>query len=140
MRPDTRQRAAAVVLVLIVAACSAGAHDDASSGGTASPETRADVYVLRAEDKLKESLKDAGSAKFRNVFVSRNVNGTDTTDTVCGEVNSKNALGGYAGFKPFVATPSVAFLSESLAPVEWLKTWHELCARPLDVGGRHLGY
>lgn len=46
---------------------------------------------------VKESLKDPASANFKNVRFLR-----DKPLLICGEVNSKNADGGYGGFTPFV--------------------------------------
>lgn len=45
---------------------------------------------------LLNQLKDPDSAKFRNVFTADDV-------ATCGEVNAKNAMGGYVGFKRFIA-------------------------------------
>lgn len=41
-----------------------------------------------------ENLKDPDSAKFRNLKTSRDL-------FLCGEVNAKNSMGGYVGFKRF---------------------------------------
>lgn len=50
-----------------------------------------------AEDDVRASLKDPDSAKFRGVVKF-------STGAVCGEVNAKNAMGGYVGFTPFVVS------------------------------------
>ena len=50
--------------------------------------------VRDAKNIVRERLRDASSAQFRNV---REVDG----GTVCGEVNSKNGYGAYTGFEPF---------------------------------------
>lgn len=57
------------------------------------------------------TLVDPSSAQFRNVKVYLNVPGsklrtagsktTPLVDVVCGEVNSKNRMGGYVGFRQF---------------------------------------
>lgn len=53
--------------------------------------------IERAEEKVKERLKDPESARFRNETVRE-----DRDETiVCGEVNAKNSFGGYTGFVPF---------------------------------------
>lgn len=51
--------------------------------------------VLMAKEAVLLNLKDADSAKFRNVVE------LDAT-SVCGYVNSKNGYGGYAGFRQFL--------------------------------------
>lgn len=43
-----------------------------------------------------ENLRDPNSAQFRRVATS-----TRDPNVVCGEVNAKNALGGYSGFRSF---------------------------------------
>lgn len=50
-----------------------------------------------AMDLIRYNLKDPESARFRTVFIS------PKGKAVCGEVNAKNAMGGYAGFKRFIA-------------------------------------
>lgn len=63
-------------------------------GCSESPEKKAasekSMLEVKAQEVVKESLKDPESAEFRNM------NG------VCGEVNAKNSFGGYTGFKKFV--------------------------------------
>lgn len=48
------------------------------------------VDLKKVEDAVKYVLKDGESARFRNVIGN------------CGEVNSKNSYGAYAGFSRFV--------------------------------------
>lgn len=48
---------------------------------------------------IKDALIDPSSAEFKNVFF---VLTTNRTPFACGEVNSKNRLGGYTGYKRFV--------------------------------------
>ena len=50
--------------------------------------------IAEAEEAVQLQLIDPNSADFRNVFVSK-------SGVVCGEVNSKNRLGGYVGFRAF---------------------------------------
>ncbi len=47
---------------------------------------------------LHDKLKDPYSAQFKNVRFS---NGSGGVWVVCGEVNSKNSYGGYAGYTKF---------------------------------------
>jgi len=57
------------------------------------------------------SLKDPASAQFRNL--RKNFNG------VCGEVNAKNAFGGYTGFKTFeVAADGKVFMEQDAVGLE----------------------
>jgi hypothetical protein len=52
------------------------------------------------EAGVKSKLRDADSAQFRGIKI-----GPDQKQTLmaCGEVNSKNAYGGYVGFSKFTA-------------------------------------
>jgi hypothetical protein len=50
--------------------------------------------IADAKDTVKEKLVDPRSAEFKNVRAT-------ATGNVCGEVNSKNRMGGYVGFKHF---------------------------------------
>lgn len=59
---------------------------------------RLNPVIVNAEDSVREKLRDPPSAQFRNVHVNRL-----DSKTVCGEVNAKNAFGGYQGFMRFAA-------------------------------------
>lgn len=48
---------------------------------------------------IKDALIDPDSAEFKNVYYVLTVN---RTAFACGEVNSKNRLGGYTGYKRFI--------------------------------------
>jgi hypothetical protein len=48
-----------------------------------------------AEEAVRNSLKDPDSAMFRGITVYRD-------GMVCGQVNAKNSMGGYVGFKLFM--------------------------------------
>ncbi len=51
-----------------------------------------------AKQKASYNLMDPSAAQFRNMFaISRGMG----DDTICGEMNAKNAYGAYTGFKPF---------------------------------------
>ena len=60
--------------------------------------------LSQAQELVTAKLKDPGSAQFRNVKQLRE-------GVVCGEVNSKNTYGGYAGFSRFVVRPQSEFES-----------------------------
>lgn len=63
------------------------------------------------DDKLKERVKrelsDPASAQFRDLELHHS--------KLClkGEVNAKNRMGGYVGFKPFFARDSEVLIAES---------------------------
>lgn len=64
---------------------------------TSRPATEAEIEILR--DGMESRLKDAESARFRNVRFGAG----EHKEVVCGEVNSKNSYGAYAGFTSFIA-------------------------------------
>lgn len=59
------------------------------------------VLVGPILDNVRETLTDPDSAQFRNLQVYGDGLPGDTV--VCGEVNAKNRLGGYVGFRHFRA-------------------------------------
>lgn len=60
------------------------------------------AQISQVEAAVKYSLIDPDSASFRNIRAS-DLSLADGTSyrRVCGEVNSKNRMGGYAGFSTF---------------------------------------
>lgn len=59
--------------------------------------TLTEGQLSRVEEAVKSSLRDPDSAKFYDLIARGNA----AMVTVCGEVNAKNAFGGYAGKMPF---------------------------------------
>ncbi|MBD9368833.1 hypothetical protein [Xanthomonas sp. XNM01] len=55
----------------------------------------AGCHAQEAKEKVRQALKDPASAQWRNVNVIY-------SNVVCGEVNAKNSMGGYAGFQRFL--------------------------------------
>lgn len=97
-------------IVLLVSYCSSG--NDAAT--PSSEYTDADIQrqqrasentdaKIMAEANLKALLKDADGAIYRDVFLSQ-IDGGNLM--LCGKVNSKNSLGGFTGFKRFIASPN----------------------------------
>ena len=78
-----RNRAGAALLFVLLGGCSAA---DAFR------------YESKAKDAVAKALLDPTSAEFRNIAV-RN-------EHVCGEVNAKNSMGAYVGFRRFVVSAS----------------------------------
>lgn len=58
-----------------------------------------EAAIENAKRVVADSLRDPSSAQFRNVRVVPFGQGS----VICGEVNGKNAYGGYVGFVPFAA-------------------------------------
>lgn len=70
----------------------------------AQARTRAALEVARTRllEAFKNKLKDPDSAKIKNVEVKEFTQGSARGIAICGQVNAKNAMGGYTGFQVFV--------------------------------------
>ena len=51
--------------------------------------------IETAKKSIEEHLLDPSSVQYRNVK-------TYSDNVVCGEMNGKNKMGGYVGYKPFI--------------------------------------
>lgn len=83
--------------------------------------TREEMQIAAVQEAVRAQLRDPQSAQFTNVRKSRLA--------ICGEVNSKNAYGGYAGAERFYGfstdqqtvvvlqstAPTIAFFEEGWA-------------------------
>lgn len=69
-----------------------------SGGGAAVWYQREHVPTEAAKETLRRTLKDPGSAVFRDVWFH------SPTGATCGHVNAKNSMGGYVGFGRFFVT------------------------------------
>lgn len=62
-----------------------------------------EFHMNRAQAKAAYNLRDPNAAQFRNIRgVSAKAETGVTANYICGEINGKNAMGGYVGFTPFV--------------------------------------
>lgn len=94
--------------------------------------TPAQARVI-ARRAVADKLRDPSSAQFRNV---RRVTADNGQLVFCGEVNGRNAYGGYAGFVRFEASAGrtgggYALLDsqESLARAYFHSAWNQTCGR-----------
>lgn len=69
-----------------------------------------DRLVREAKAAVEQDLRDPMSAQYRNVRVL-----AGPMMTVCGEVNAKNAYGGYVGFRRFVVSDGSLILEDTAA-------------------------
>lgn len=60
------------------------------------PATKGEIELARAS--LSDHLKDADSAKFKDVRFGSGEN----SSIICGQVNAKNSYGAYSGFTTFM--------------------------------------
>lgn len=86
--------------------------------------SKQETWMAHGQLSVKKQLKDPGSAEFRNVYFNR---GADNMPMTCGEVNSKNSLGGYSGYQLFISAgkPELTFLQEQVP--DFLKLWERYC-------------
>lgn len=71
-------------------------------------------------------LRDPSSAQFRNESLK-------PSGWLCGELNSKNAYGAYAGFKRFMAKDSASAYMEGMGANGVGETGHQQVSRSLDL-------
>jgi len=57
------------------------------------------------------NLKDPAAAQFRGLKIAR-VSKESSDLVLCGEINARNSVGGYVGFRSFFATPGRPDLSD----------------------------
>lgn len=79
----------------------------AACGGPSNTQDDAG-YIIVGQNQIKSRLRDAGSAEFSQVRVSRK----SGTVAICGMINSKNGFGGMSGPKRFVTGGATAIESD----------------------------
>lgn len=62
-----------------------------------------------ARDVLSDRLMDAESARFRNVVSKDVTREGQKVQILCGQVNAKNQMGAYVGFRDFIVVPEERF-------------------------------
>ena len=98
----TKKILLAFMLASSLAACNKQTNNNSSPSSSSESSSSASVDASMEEQAKKavlNGLKDPGSAQFKNVRQVR-------PGQFCGEVNAKNAMGGYVGFKQFFWTIS----------------------------------
>lgn len=88
-----------------------------------------DAYFATAEAGVKTKLKDPESAQFRNLVVHDVKNGSAL---ICGQVNAKNAFGGYVGFRNFFALGDVAQISSGEGDTSFDVLFLHFCGNASD--------
>lgn len=106
------------LLFLLVSTCEGPSEEEQPDGENIT------TFGVATRVKVEALLKDPDSAQFRNVVAYRHPNAAGYV--FCGEVNAKNAFGGYSGHERFVGNPITAAL-ESMDPKEFQKGWDQFC-------------
>ena len=103
--------------------------DKASNESPFDDVSKQGLWIIKSKEGIKKRLKDPDSAKFRDV---RFYSGSPVP-VVCGQVNAKNALGGYSGFERFIASgenESIAFLASDIEAGDSIdNAWKKLCIK-----------
>lgn len=88
------------LFTLAIVAGSAYAAPKESAKEKKARDQREAQMIAAAKKGIAYTLVDPDSANFREVFVAPN------EVAVCGQINAKNSLGGYAGFRRFIYSPA----------------------------------
>lgn len=81
-------------------------------------------WMRKGISAVKTKLRDSDAAKFRGVHINR---GRDGISMICGEVNAKNAFGGYIGYQKFVSNgkTETTYLQEEVQ--DFYLVWKRFC-------------
>lgn len=102
-----------MALMLALAAC----------GKTAAQKQKEDAATLTTlgEKYVKEKILEPNQAQFRNQFIGKG-------GAPCGEVNAKDAFGGYIGFQRYISVArELTMLAQDVSPAEFDAQWQQLC-------------
>lgn len=72
------------------------------------PEPITVQTVERIKNIVAYDLLDPNSAQFRGMFATVDPNERYPTSNLCGEINAKNSMGAYTGFRKFYAIETLA--------------------------------
>jgi hypothetical protein len=118
-----RSRAAAWLLVVCCLASDIAfsGQEDADDKTTDSKKI---AWMRKGMEAVRQKLKDPRSAEFRNVFFNQ---GSKNVPDTGGEVNSKNAFGGFTGFQRFISAgqTDLTYLEEEVDGFP--DVWRHLC-------------
>lgn len=103
-----------IVIALILTGCGKSEAEKAVQR-----EKKAEIKMQRlAREFVAAHLKDPASAEYQN------------QRAMCGEVNSKNAMGGYTGFQRFIASNKELVVLErdsGLGRADFEEVWRTVC-------------
>lgn len=123
-----------VLIGFVGIAGAAFAQSNAELGAQPAPVTnyskaeiarRGNIAITKVKAAIKESARDPDSVRYRNVKIASN-----DGSLICGEVNSKNSMGGYTGFKRFVnfnTNDSPFEIDDGGKSFEW--SWNRNCSK-----------
>lgn len=117
---------------LLLAAISSGMVIAAAHGALAqaSPVSVTEQEVSRGKAIVLNRLVDPSSAQFQNVTITR----VGHAAIFCGQVNAKNQLGGYTGYRPFIVFGGDVSFYEGRPGTQ--TTWQKMEAMTCNGGPR----
>lgn len=81
---------------------------------------------LALEEQIRAQLKDPESAKFREERIYPGPAGGPST--LCGEINARNSMGGYVGFRRFIAYGTAfAIIEDEEGEITFHRAWKAMC-------------
>lgn len=123
------------------AECDAAWDASQAVAATTSRSSARDVRAAAAaaRDEVTKDLADPESARFRNVRAFQMKPGAAII--FCGEINAKNQLGGYTGYRPFVALNGTSVIAgadsmPAIAAMENAMVLNACTAKPLLSYGK----
>jgi len=112
------------ICIVLIEGAPAACCQPQRTGSDLQDRTKQERWIELSKDGIKQRLKDPDSANFKNVFFST----FEGKPIACGQVNSKNAFGGYGGYQRFIAAGKViGILQEEMEPSEFAKSWNLMC-------------
>ena len=82
--------------------------------------------IAKAKELIADEFSDPDSVKFRRMFISELMNPKgEAVLYLCGEVNAKNRMGGYTGYRRFLVDQSMALVDPG-ADAEGMASVHHM--------------
>lgn len=126
--PQPRRRAPLLVgltLLLVFAVLFAYASRVPLTTGAARPVDRTRA-IAAGEALARDQLADPESARFRGSRVTTKWR----IPVTCGEVNYRNATGGYVGYRHFVSAGPVSLREDEMSAAQFRRLWSVMCEPP----------
>jgi hypothetical protein len=92
------------------------------------PSSQYAEFIAKAKANLTSSMRDPASVQWKGLFISKT-----GAQSLCGEINGKNAYGAYVGFMRFYATTEKLLSEIESAKDNFVfnKMWPKLCGEEL---------
>lgn len=114
-----------LIMSALVAAAAIIAPAALAQKYSGTPTGKEIAYIDSEAGKIRDRLKDPGSAQFSGMYVSRK----GGSPIVCGYVNSKNSYGGYTGKQRFIGASAagMSVTEDDMVAGDMAKVWARFC-------------